>query len=81
MYMIPKTIMYVPAMGIFRLMQMVALFCLFQAVMLLIQNPSGRLKINLLGLLLLPGQAGHKIQVIIEHPVLVTVLPLLLHAV
>ena len=49
--------------------------------MILIQNPLCFLQINILHLLRLPVKARGKIQIIIEHPVLMSVLALLLHPV
>ena len=57
------------------------LFHLFQPIMLPVQDFLGLLQIHVLRIHLLPGQACHKIKIIIEQPVLVAVLPFLLHPV
>ena len=58
-----------------------AVFYLFQTVMILIQDLFRLLEIDLGLFFCFPGQTGHEIQIIIEHPVFVAVLTLLLHAV
>ena len=54
---------------------------LLQAIMIRIKHFLCMGKIDLLCLRLLPGKRGYEIQIIIQHAVLMPVLPLLLHAV
>ena len=54
---------------------------LFQSVMLAVQDFLGFLQIHILRVHFFPGQAGNKVQIVIEQPVLVAVLPFLLHPV
>ena len=49
--------------------------------MILLQNGFCLIQIDLLGVLVLPGQAGDEIEVVVEHAGFRTVLPLLLVAV
>ena len=53
---------------------------LLEAVMILIQDLMGLLKIDLLKLRLLPVKRSHKVKVVIQQAVLMAVLALLLHA-
>ena len=57
------------------------LLYLGKAVMILVQDFLGLLQINRGGGFRLPGKGGDKLQIIVEHAVLMAVLALLLHAV
>ena len=58
-----------------------SLLHLLQAVVILIQNLLRLHKIHILHGFRLPGKRSHKVQIVIEHAVLMAVLALLLHAV
>ena len=51
---------------------------LLQAVMVFVQNATRGAEINMLRLLLFPGEARHKVQVVVEHAGFHALLPLLL---